>query len=202
LQTTSGSIASVAAAAGNPSASPNVTANRLTLAAPGNVQLAYAAQLVDAAQVLGLVSSASGVLPTVTPPATTIAAAQVAAASVQSVMAAVFTPSFAAPLLLPAPTVVVDPTVVGGLTTLTVDPVTGAVIQTAGTGSSTSTSTSTSPSAGAAPTTTAGTASTPAADVIAMASTVYINVANSVIQKPVDQIIITDKPRAQSLVCR
>jgi hypothetical protein len=50
--------------------------------------------------------------------------------------------------------------------------------------------------------TTASSTASAATDVIAKVTTVYINVGNSVIQRPVDQIIITDKPRAQTLVCR
>jgi hypothetical protein len=207
LQSTGGNIASVTPATGNTAsgtAGPgtNVTANVLTLAAPGNVQLAYAAQLVDAKQVLGLVSSASGVLPTFTPaPTTTLAAAQVAATTVQSVLPtlsaiSVPPPPLTEPTLVFDPTTVVEPTVVldatsfGAVATSSeptavtglpvVDPLTGTVIQ------------NTTPSA----------ASGSPADLVSKVVVALINVGNSVIQKPVDQIIITDKPRAQSLVCR
>jgi hypothetical protein len=127
------------------------------------------------------------------------------------VLTAAVTPSFSPPLPLPDPTLVVDPTVVSAQTTLTVDPVTGAVIQTTSTSASSSVASDAAaaqpvvdPVTGATLATPTGTATSTTGDAIAIAlvTTVYINVANSVIQKPVDQIIITDKPRAQSLVCR
>jgi hypothetical protein len=100
-----------------------------------------------------------------------------------------------------ATTSLTDPTNVTSL--IAIDPVTGAVTQ-----STTAQSQPTiDPVTGAvtpatSTTTTAGSTAIPATDVIAKVTTLYINVGNSVIQRPVDQIIITDKPRAQTLVCR
>jgi filamentous hemagglutinin family protein len=226
-----GNVSLTATSGGISSATPgtnNITAGALTLAAAGNVQLAYAATSVDTRQVLGLMSSPAGVLPVIAPaisPTTVTTATAAASSAVQSATAL----TLSAPAVSSDPTLVVDPAVlsdptlapIGGspsttaatdsTTTATTDPTLvvdpAAVVdamQTSTTASSDTTTTSSSATTATSATANSNTVAA-ATDPVAVPQLYVmtsIAVANSLIQKPLDQVMFTNAPKGQTMVCR
>ncbi len=174
IQTSGGTIASAIPGANN------VTAGKLTLAAPGNVQIAYSASALDISGVLGTLSLTAN-----TPVDSLIVAITTAASTLQSVQATAASPLVDPIVQLGDPTGASAPLAAGEVPAAANDP-------TAGTATALSDSARTTSSSDGVsydkPAVTTG------------ITTVIIG--TTLLQKPSDQVLLVEAPKGRMLVCR